>query len=607
MRNQLIIFFLFFSIYSQVNAERKAFLVGIGNYPEVLGWKKIAGNNDIPYIMSALKHHSFSSSNITFLLDEEATKANIVNEFNLFISRCKLGDFVYVQFSGHGQQICDLNGDEIDQLDEAYVPYDSPLKSEVGDKLLTDDELDKLISKLRKRIGPKGHVLFVLDACHSGSGVRSNKSFRGGNPPLNADNCISNDNLENGYEIGLDLNSKNHGLLTALYACKPDELNYEYYDEHNNLFVGSFSYALSESLLKLRNIFDLEELSQRVKSRMTIYSKNQSPVFEGSLSSNLIQDGNLKNFNKIHSHVSSESIYAEIGSLAGIFEGSLFNVFNGIDDEFICESIASTTSISRTELSTIKFKIDDLRKTPIYVQLKEKAPPIYALNVHNKVVSDSKWHSLILMSNSSNNINFSGSANFELKNTKEGNLQLIDSDSTVIFELDFKSKKESLLELNQEINLINQINYLKALETDHSEIKFSIHLERKKPSGEFQKIKSFDKIKIGEKVQISVSNTGIKGAYFYLLIITPDNQIHNIEISSTQHIDQFLAAGKTIILGKQKNMTIGGPKGLDMIKIIASENPIKIESLLRFGQMRNDECESLINEFCLNYYYKVEN
>ena len=63
----------------------------------------------------------------------------------------------FFQYSGHGTQVIDTNGDESDGLDEALYS--------VNGTIITDDEINNVVCKLQQ-----GKTLvMVIDACHSGS------------------------------------------------------------------------------------------------------------------------------------------------------------------------------------------------------------------------------------------------------------------------------------------------------------------------------------------------------------------------------------------------------------------------------------------------------
>ena len=93
------------------------------------------------------------------------------------------GDIVVLHYSGHGQQIYDDDGDEIDGYDEAIIPYDGKISFKTGkyggENHLRDDELGRMINQIRKKIGQAGDVIVILDSCHSGTATRDFSPSRG--------------------------------------------------------------------------------------------------------------------------------------------------------------------------------------------------------------------------------------------------------------------------------------------------------------------------------------------------------------------------------------------------------------------------------------------
>lgn len=83
---------------------------------------------------------------------------NITKCFNHIISLSKKESItVYFHYSGHGYQIRDTDGDELDGFDEIFLGH-----------TMTDDYIwNNFITKLSKQT----HVFLSIDACHSGSGA----------------------------------------------------------------------------------------------------------------------------------------------------------------------------------------------------------------------------------------------------------------------------------------------------------------------------------------------------------------------------------------------------------------------------------------------------
>ena len=158
------VFFILFALFSFLTAiaTKRALLVAIGNYPANSGWTRINSNNDVDLLKPVFSNAGFI---VTTLIDEHATHEGIINALQALRNQCKKSDQVFIHFSCHGQQIVDLVGDEPDGLTESMVPYDAlrePTKTYYGQNHLTDDELNRELISLRKKLGKDGFLLITL-------------------------------------------------------------------------------------------------------------------------------------------------------------------------------------------------------------------------------------------------------------------------------------------------------------------------------------------------------------------------------------------------------------------------------------------------------------
>ena len=176
LRYSLLSLCLWLNICAALAQTNRALIVGISRYPEGSGWENIHASNDTRLTHSLLAACGYEETNIATLSDAKATKRNIAHALQSLCNATQTGDYVYLHFSCHGQQMMDDNGDEEDGLDEALIPYDAqfwyaPGEYE-GQNHLRDDELGEWIRRLRRKAGERGSVTVVLDACHSGTGNR---------------------------------------------------------------------------------------------------------------------------------------------------------------------------------------------------------------------------------------------------------------------------------------------------------------------------------------------------------------------------------------------------------------------------------------------------
>lgn len=200
---------------------RRAVVIGLGEQLDK-SWNKINGDKDVPLVVSMLKANGFGD--IATLTNNKATKAGIINAFNSLINQSQNGDIIYIQFSGHGQMMTDMNGDEKDGFDEAWIPYDAYLKycsNDKGEKHLSDDEIAQFLTRLRAKIGSEGVIAVIVDACHSGDSTR--------------DLCKNDSVVVRGVDVDFVIPGKRTGSSVrtpeswlTLSACQDFQLNQEY-------------------------------------------------------------------------------------------------------------------------------------------------------------------------------------------------------------------------------------------------------------------------------------------------------------------------------------------------------------------------------------------
>ena len=217
----------------QLSAQTKrALVIGIGEQADK-SWARINGDKDVPLVQQMLQKAGYKD--IRTLVNKQATKARIVTAFKKLTAQCAVGDIVYIHFSGHGQQVTDVNGDETDGWDEAWIPYDAYLRYDEkrykGEKHLIDDELNTLLTAIRNKIGDSGKLLVVVDACHSGDSSRGDDI----------------DETVRGVKDEFIIPVKRRGTAQkaperwlTLSACKDYQLN----QEMKNPKAGKLTYAL---------------------------------------------------------------------------------------------------------------------------------------------------------------------------------------------------------------------------------------------------------------------------------------------------------------------------------------------------------------------------
>jgi hypothetical protein len=139
------------------SGARRALCVGIDSYPT----SPLAGCvRDAQNWAQGLRGLGFD---VTTVIDRDATRQRVLDALHALVVSARAGDSLVFQYSGHGTQAEDLNGDERDRYDEALVPIDY-----TSGALLLDDDLAEVYRRL-----PDGAVLTLfMDCCHSGTNSR---------------------------------------------------------------------------------------------------------------------------------------------------------------------------------------------------------------------------------------------------------------------------------------------------------------------------------------------------------------------------------------------------------------------------------------------------
>ena len=295
MRIKIITYLLILlSLPVQLHAQvKRALIIGLGEQQDK-AWNKINGDKDVPLVQGMLKSAGFKS--VTTLVNRQATKVGIVGAFKRLTASCKQGDVVYVHYSGHGQQMTDVHNDEKDGLDECWIPYDAYRKANAtyhGEKHLTDDELNVYLNAIRHKIGARGKLLVVIDACHSVDGTRGEDDdiVRGVEDTL----VVDSQNARGLYEtfeaiksffVGDNgkeniINTKAKPLAErwiTISACRSDQVNFEM----KNPAVGKLTYALWSELKKSEKLNN-DEFMRRIRKfvNRNTSSRPQQPEMTG--------------------------------------------------------------------------------------------------------------------------------------------------------------------------------------------------------------------------------------------------------------------------------------------------------------------------------------
>lgn len=274
--------------------RKLALLVGISKYErgrtQPPDWWNLSSHNDALAMKNVLvDKFGFLESDIAVVEDERATRDGIIGAFRSLIAKAQPGDSVAFHFSGHGQQVADDNGDEVDGLDESLVPFDYSTESaQDGAKTnLRDDALGALLDELAAKMkGPdgklQGNITVFLDSCFSGTATRGVPDKgrmvargRGWNEKLDGKKPIGHAAGDDGLVPAGQPNRAGYVLFTA---CRSDQTALQTTAE-DNTELGALTYNLVKALNRATPRTTYREIMERLRVEV----EEQDPQCEGPL------------------------------------------------------------------------------------------------------------------------------------------------------------------------------------------------------------------------------------------------------------------------------------------------------------------------------------
>ena len=358
--------------------------VGIGKYLHSPTWATLRGAvNDVVEMRKVLESDRYNvpPANILTLTDEQGTKAKIFEAFQTHLianardhfEKTKRRDAVVMfEFSGHGSQVPDVDGDEKDDhLDETLVTYDS--EDAPGKNFdVTDDEIFALTSELRRYTD---NIVYVFDSCHSGSGTRDAEDVRrlperrtvpvsvGGvgtttrSGPAKAEDDPDTGVLPPGDDY-IVITAARSGQLASQRNCFE-----ECGQTKTPVVFGNLTFYLVDELKQARSDTSYRELMENVTRRVVAEKPTQTPQLEGDKSRFVFGARGSKedNFTKIVEPESRTSngtrtIKIRTGAMQGVTPGTIVSFYDkGVSRFDDAEKIAGGSVMSVTPMeSTVR-------------------------------------------------------------------------------------------------------------------------------------------------------------------------------------------------------------------------------------------------------------
>ncbi|KAJ1985097.1 Ca(2+)-dependent cysteine protease [Dimargaris cristalligena] len=153
---------------SQCTGRKRALLIGINYFGHPRMLKGCI--NDVHNMKRLITDlFNFRECDMVILTDDnpnprsQPTRANIIRAMHWLVANARPNDSFFFHFSGHGSQVIDTSGDEIDGLDETILPMDYRTAGQI-----IDDDMNTIMV----RPLPQGaRLTTVFDSCHSGTAL----------------------------------------------------------------------------------------------------------------------------------------------------------------------------------------------------------------------------------------------------------------------------------------------------------------------------------------------------------------------------------------------------------------------------------------------------
>jgi hypothetical protein len=272
---------------------KKAFIVGINDYAPVgAGGPDLRGcvndAKDVAHTLHALGIVPAHPKTMGILTDQRATRSAILNILKWLVKGAKKGDTIIFYYAGHGSQVADLSGEEIDRKDETICPHDY---ASAG--MIKDDDFRAIFKGLAAGV----NLDVILDSCHSGTGTRelaaiaaapeeTQLTYRYIDPPLDYGYFLDSDPTIPLYGILKPEPGKRElvitkGLNHVLWAgCRDYQTSAE--ASIGGVIRGIFTYTFCKALRRAGVGVTRKKLDALVCADISTMGYSQVPQLEGT-------------------------------------------------------------------------------------------------------------------------------------------------------------------------------------------------------------------------------------------------------------------------------------------------------------------------------------
>jgi hypothetical protein len=183
---------------------------------------------------------------------------NIIGYLAYFAAKSSKISQFWFHYSGHGAQIKDKNGDELDKLDDVIVPLDYQRRG-----FIVDDDILTIVKQI------KCDTMLLFDSCHSGTVCDLPWSFE----------CLAKNLYKSTKVNNIVLSNPNIHMFSG---CKDNQTSVDTYDVVSKKWVGAFTEAFIESLRATGHNVAMPVLHRSICGWLSSRGYTQVPLYSAS-------------------------------------------------------------------------------------------------------------------------------------------------------------------------------------------------------------------------------------------------------------------------------------------------------------------------------------
>lgn len=594
--------------------NKLALIVAVGQYAPGSNIPPIASVSDVKYIRAALNKNGFIDKNIQVLVNAKATKAGILKQLTELAVKARKKDIVVLHFACHGQQIRDqrtveMGKDEEDGYDEALLPYDAkaryhPIKYR-GENHLRDDDLFPRLMAIRKAIGPEGSMLVLLDACHSGTGTRSESfAVTRGDPvpfpdpenPLDSIINLSGAEQKQGFFESIADSVSN---MVVISGSAPHQENKQVVVNYEEL--GSLSYAFYKAMSDMPPGNTYGFLFEKIKATIQAYIPDQMPMIEGVKEQKIFSGEYMANEERTYIRVGLKNIPApkdsvftfDRGLMENMVAGTHCKIYKAGSNEVFAHAIIRKVEtfrsigvadrlLSRDSLYEFKQEEENYGNLTAGVKLKFEEAAVRSSKTEAQVRKLLQPYKFIALTDN---------ADFQLAVQKESglskailtdrnNTQLWSGDITKDDSLSVSDKKEVITNIKKAM----RVKYLRTM-PDGGDL-FPFITAEIIPAVPYDTAKGIV-LAAGDSFYLRIYNNTDKKLFYSVLDIYPDNKVEVLYPYKGKTPGDYIINAHSPVLRKL-TVSKNTPLGREFFKIIVSKEEMDLRSVFEQNIQRDE-------------------